>query len=173
MVQINRLNPGDCIKDAEYKLVYENNGNLVIYDNNCKILWSSGTKGKKAGRAVMEKNGVFVLYDAINGGNRIWQSHTSPENDGEIYTKFDLKFQAGRLFITTHIFMLQSYSGPSIATVTWEVGRKNGATDENSSDGERENTGHTVTVTPQNNTSLSSTNRPNRETKNKIRCIIS
>ena len=59
--------------NGRFKLVLQNDGNLVLYDRT-KALWSSGTNGKNAKKLVMQNDGNLVLYGP-NGP--IWASNTS------------------------------------------------------------------------------------------------
>jgi hypothetical protein len=62
-----QLTPGQQLvsPDRRYRLVYQGDGNLVIYRiaDNLPI-WSSGTYGTSPGRAVMQSDGNFVVYNA-------------------------------------------------------------------------------------------------------------
>jgi hypothetical protein len=58
------------------KVILESDGNLIIYDDYGKPIWTSGTsnKGESPYSLKMENNGNLVLYDATN--NKIWQTET-------------------------------------------------------------------------------------------------
>lgn len=61
-----RLLPGQALVsgNARYRLVYQSDGNLVLYDDvDRTVLWASNTTGT-AGQAVMQFDGNFVIYDA-------------------------------------------------------------------------------------------------------------
>ena len=63
------LLPGDYLlsSDNMYKLLYQKDGNLVIYPNyGGTAIWSSNTPGHLPGKAVMQEDGNFVLYDKNN-----------------------------------------------------------------------------------------------------------
>lgn len=63
------LLPGDNLlsSDNMYKLLYQTDGNLVIYPNyGGQAIWSSNTAGKLPGKAVIQIDGNFVLYDKNN-----------------------------------------------------------------------------------------------------------
>ena len=62
-----RLLPGQALKSTgnRYRLLYQTDGNLVLYDDqNNAASWSTGTGGTRAGQAVMQTDGNFVVYDA-------------------------------------------------------------------------------------------------------------
>jgi hypothetical protein len=62
-----QLSPGQQIAspDGRYRLTYQGDGNLVIYRTaDTLAVWSSGTSGTSAGRAVMQTDGNFVVYNA-------------------------------------------------------------------------------------------------------------
>lgn len=70
------LNPGYWIKspNGRYQLIYQNDGNLVLYGPGNQALWNSGTWGRSAGRAIIQNDGNLVVYDA--GGRSVWHSGT-------------------------------------------------------------------------------------------------
>ncbi len=69
------LNPGETRPsvDGRFRLEYQWDGNLVLYMGGT-ALWSSGTYGRSAGRAIMQDDGNFVVYDAE--GRDAWSSAT-------------------------------------------------------------------------------------------------
>src|SRR5262249_15142828 len=56
-----RLNPGEDLHspDRRYRLVYQTDGNLVLYNSGGGALWSSQTSGTSAGFATMQEDGNF------------------------------------------------------------------------------------------------------------------
>ncbi len=74
-----RLNPDQSIYSANgrFRLIYQLDGNLVLYDGGSPI-WASNTFGDP-GFAIMQLDGNFVVYDA--GGTPVWDSGTVG-NDG-------------------------------------------------------------------------------------------
>jgi len=69
------LNPSQAITSASgrYRFVYQNDGNLVLYDGNTP-LWASGTDGRPVGVCSMQSDGNLVIYG--RGGQPIWSSDT-------------------------------------------------------------------------------------------------
>ncbi|MEO7272375.1 MAG: hypothetical protein ABIX28_17560 [Vicinamibacterales bacterium] len=61
--------------NGRFSLVYQGDGNLVLYRSDGRPLWASQTSGRSAGRTVMQMDGNLVVYDA--GGTPIWASGTS------------------------------------------------------------------------------------------------
>ena len=61
---------GDALvsPNGRYSLDYQVDGNLVVYEDRRRALWSSVTAGTSAGRAVMQGDGNLVVYDA---GSRV------------------------------------------------------------------------------------------------------
>lgn len=59
---------------GKYRLVYQSDGNLVLY-NGSSALWSSVTYQYSTGKAVMQTDGNLVVYDAGNVAR--FASHTS------------------------------------------------------------------------------------------------
>jgi hypothetical protein len=75
--------------DGRYTLLYQVDGNLVLYNLNSAPVWSSNTSGKPVGRVVMQDDGNLVIYGPNN--EFIWNSGTtSPgsslllQNDGNL-----------------------------------------------------------------------------------------
>jgi hypothetical protein len=60
------LLPGGFLasQDGHFSLVYQADGNLVVYEVGVRALWASGTAGSSAGQAVMQGDGNLVVYDA-------------------------------------------------------------------------------------------------------------
>jgi hypothetical protein len=70
------LYPNDAVYSisGEYFLVYQGDGNLVLYRYDWTPLWASNTWWASAGFAVMQSDGNFVVYDASNVA--VWWSGT-------------------------------------------------------------------------------------------------
>jgi len=65
--------------DGRYRLVYQGDGNLVLYDEvERSAPWSSGTAGLSTGQVVMQTDGNFVIYDGSNRPR--WMSGTANAN---------------------------------------------------------------------------------------------
>jgi hypothetical protein len=71
-----QMAPGASVlsHNGQYWLVYQTDGNLVLYDTARNPLWSSGTAGTSPGRVVMQDDGNLVIYDA--SGAPVWASNT-------------------------------------------------------------------------------------------------
>ena len=69
------LTEGQTITSADHRfvLVYQGDGNLVLYQNDGTALWSSGTAGTDAGEVDMQGDGNFVIY----APGAIWASGTN------------------------------------------------------------------------------------------------
>jgi hypothetical protein len=86
-----QLTTGQALLSAngDYGLNMQGDGNLVLYQGST-ALWSSGTSGTAATRAVMQGDGNFVLYSS--SGAAVWSSGTSGnsgaylevQNDGNV-----------------------------------------------------------------------------------------
>lgn len=61
-------------KGGKY-LVFQNDGNLVIYGDSWSAIWSTSTGGIGAVHAVMQNDGNFVLYNKNN--QSVWATATS------------------------------------------------------------------------------------------------
>ena len=94
------LGPNQSITSANrrYTFIYQDDGNLVLYDNAAgrKPLWPSNTAGTPVGVCIMQSggdlDGNLVIYS--HGGNRIWSSTTGQhpgsylivQDDGNVVT---------------------------------------------------------------------------------------
>jgi hypothetical protein len=96
----DRLNPGDYLQrgtanttitsaSSKYRLVMQEDGNLVAYDGN-NAIWAANTSGTDGQKAIMQNDGNFVLYHV--DGRPLWASNTSGrpgsyvimQNDGNL-----------------------------------------------------------------------------------------
>jgi hypothetical protein len=95
----DRLTPGQSLftngsitsGDGRFRLVMQNDGNLVVYRNSDnRALWATGTQGSDVHRAVMQTDGNLVLYHVNNAP--AWASNTAGkpgsflvmQNDGNL-----------------------------------------------------------------------------------------
>lgn len=56
-------------------LIFQGDGNLVLYGANGLVHWASYTQGKGGALASMQEDGNFVIYD--NAGTALWHTHTN------------------------------------------------------------------------------------------------
>jgi hypothetical protein len=70
------LTNGDSFSscDGRFSLAMQTDGNLVLYQNGVKPLWSTGTDGKGGFAAIMQTDGNFVLYGKQS--DAMWNSAT-------------------------------------------------------------------------------------------------
>lgn len=61
--------------DGRFYLIYQSDGNLVLYRNDGVPLWHTHTYGTSPGRAIMQLDGNLVVYDG--SGTPIWASDTA------------------------------------------------------------------------------------------------
>jgi len=74
------MNPGDFLlpgqsrqsADGRFRLVYQVDGNLVLYQGS-NPLWASATYGTTPGFVAMQADGNFVVYDSTGA---VWASNT-------------------------------------------------------------------------------------------------
>ncbi len=52
--------------NQQYKLSYQSDGDLVVYDKSNKPIWSTKTAGKTPNKLVFQADGNLVLYGASN-----------------------------------------------------------------------------------------------------------
>lgn len=76
-----RLEPGEESEqiwsaNGEFRLIYQNDGNLVIYRGSGwnDPIWGSDTAGTSPGEAKMQSDGNFVIYDS--SGQPVWSTGT-------------------------------------------------------------------------------------------------
>lgn len=71
------LQPDDRLNssDGRWRLIYQLDGNLVLYDVNWRPIWHTSTDGTTPGMAIMQLDGNFVVYDAA--GVPRWSSGRS------------------------------------------------------------------------------------------------
>jgi Phosphotransferase enzyme family len=83
------LIPGQEIrsKNGKYRLVYQADGNLVVYDDSQdkRPVWHSATHGRPAGRFVMQADGNAVIYPSTGPG--IW--HTGTHGRGNAWLSLE------------------------------------------------------------------------------------
>jgi len=60
-------------KNGTFELVYEAEGNLVLYAQG-EVDWSTGTGGMDPGRVVVENHGELIIYN--NNGELVWSTET-------------------------------------------------------------------------------------------------
>ncbi|MDN3238034.1 hypothetical protein [Pseudomonas sp. WAC2] len=65
---------GQQVALGSYLLVFQTDGNLVIYGPNNSVVWASYTQNKGATNAIMQNDGNFVIYDA--NGTALWNTGT-------------------------------------------------------------------------------------------------
>ena len=91
----DRLWPGDMVNssDGRLHLVYQGDGNLVLYfgagTSGWEALWATGTDGTSPGFVVMQGDGNLVIYN--HSGSPVWDSSTfsagswlAVQNDGNV-----------------------------------------------------------------------------------------
>lgn len=59
--------------DGVFRVVLQDDGNLVVYDNQNRALWASGTNGQAVSQCIMQTDGNLVIYGYYNA---IWASGT-------------------------------------------------------------------------------------------------
>jgi len=71
------LAPEDYLQsdNGEFKLIYQTDGNLVLYNSSNAAVWASNTNGQPAWRTYMQPDGNLVVYSAE--GQAIWASNTN------------------------------------------------------------------------------------------------
>ncbi len=72
----NRLEPGTAVASpgAEFRLVMQRDGNLVMATSTGRPLWDTATAGHPGAFAAMQADGNFVIYSS--NGRTLWESGT-------------------------------------------------------------------------------------------------
>ncbi|WP_341959213.1 putidacin L1 family lectin-like bacteriocin [Pseudomonas sp. RC10] len=68
------LERGKRYNAGNYFLIFQDDGNLVVYRNDGFVMWHTATGSKGAARATMQTDGNFVIFDA--NGSALWNSGT-------------------------------------------------------------------------------------------------
>lgn len=68
------LVPGQFYSAGDHSLVFQGDGNLVVYGPNSSVVWATYTHNKGAVKCVMQADGNLVIYAANNVP--VWQSGT-------------------------------------------------------------------------------------------------
>lgn len=89
LVRGQAINPGQSVtsSNGRYKLTYQTDGNLVIYNAANQPVWSSGTLGRGVGRTLMQDDGNLVVYNDAN--QSLWASGTSGNTGGYLAVQDD------------------------------------------------------------------------------------
>lgn len=74
--------------DKNYYVVFQGDGNLVVYKKNGTAIWNSGTCGRGGNRCVLQNDGDLVIYS--NAG-KIWHTATSGKRNPELKLQNDGK----------------------------------------------------------------------------------
>jgi hypothetical protein len=86
------LDPGAVIDSPNgfYHLIYQYDGNFVLYDADWVPLWATGTDGTSVGFVVMQHDGNLVLYDGAgvprwaSGTHDYPGAHLAVQDDGNV-----------------------------------------------------------------------------------------
>ena len=81
----NDLKTGDLLQNAKFTLLFQNNGDLVLYEivnEQWQPRWSSKTGGKGGARAAMQADGNFVIYTAAQ--QAVWSTQTGDNPGAEL-----------------------------------------------------------------------------------------
>lgn len=70
-----RLNNGDSMTAGPYTLRMQGDGNLVLAGPGNKLVWSSGTS-KRGHHAILQPDGVFVVFHTGDNTKPIWSTKT-------------------------------------------------------------------------------------------------
>jgi hypothetical protein len=74
-----QVNESLASPSGRYSLLLQEDGNLVLYDQDGQPVWASGTDGQPVSELTMQADGNLVLY--ASSGGALWASDTYG-NDG-------------------------------------------------------------------------------------------
>jgi hypothetical protein len=98
----SQLSPGDFMADQakNWLLVYQADGNLVLYDNASGASpWSTGTQNRTGGSLRMQADGNLVMYDPAT--NPYWSTGTNSAGPSNPYSLYLSQVpQGARLAVT-------------------------------------------------------------------------
>ncbi|WP_100492888.1 LysM peptidoglycan-binding domain-containing protein [Mycobacteroides abscessus] len=88
LTQGQKLDSGQSLtsNNGAYTLTLQDDGNLVLTEGGSPV-WASDTSGHSAGRAEVQSDGNFVVYD--NGGGALWSSNTEGRTDVKLVLQDD------------------------------------------------------------------------------------
>lgn len=88
LTQGQKLDSGQSLtsNNGAYTLTLQDDGNLVLTEGGSPV-WASDTSGHSAGRAEVQSDGNFVVYD--NGGGALWSSNTEGRSDVKLVLQDD------------------------------------------------------------------------------------
>lgn len=70
------MNWGECfMNDSHYIFAFQLDGNIVIYNNVSRVLWTASIGGRGANRLIMQKDGNLVAYTPRNVA--VWSTRTT------------------------------------------------------------------------------------------------
>jgi hypothetical protein len=89
LVADERLNRNDRLTsgNGRYYVIYQGDGNLVLYEVNGGATWSSRTAGNSVGYFIMQGDGNAVIYDAER--RAVWSSGTEGNRGSRIIVQND------------------------------------------------------------------------------------
>lgn len=141
------LSPGQYLlsPNRAYQLLYQGDGNLVLYRGDGVALWSSGTTGLTPGHVTMQADGNLVIYGPggvpqyVTGTSGNANAILTLQNDGNlvIYTT------GGVPVFVTNTSQYAPFN-PVPTAVQWKVSTDHGVTFTNIAGA----TGFTLSVTP-------------------------
>ena len=75
--------------NGKYYLIFQSDGNLVIYTDKNSATWSSGTYGNSSAVLVLQKDGNLVIYKDKTFNSAIWSSQTFGRTNSGMFLTID------------------------------------------------------------------------------------
>lgn len=84
----HRFRRGDKLysSDRNYYLMFQNDGNLVLSNNNGTAIWEAGTSNRGS-RAEFQNDGNLVIYDSYN--RALWSTNTARRGGDKLTVQND------------------------------------------------------------------------------------
>jgi hypothetical protein len=76
--------------DGRFTLVHQADGNVVLYADGDRALWSNGTVGLDSDVLIMQDDGNVVLY--ATDGSALWNSGTAGNSGAQLEVRVDGRF---------------------------------------------------------------------------------
>jgi hypothetical protein len=91
----DRLTPGQALQvneslvspNGRFSLVLQQDGNLVLYEQEAGPVWASATDGREVSTATMQEDGNLVLY--VPTGEPVWASDTNGNSGASLVLQDD------------------------------------------------------------------------------------
>lgn len=110
-------------QNRKYRVIYQNDGNLVVYDNtNNNAIWNSGTATYNMRRCVMQVDGNLVIYS--NDNKAAWHTHTNEKRNASLYLSDEGELCIYSASKGTYTFLSHAIAISTSNTIVLDVDQK-------------------------------------------------